>query len=109
MAFQLGLRRPSNPVIIATTGTVLLILLLFQIGRSHVPRGVSSFMAGAGKSSSLDDIFNSTLGVIYLLSSHLESLAHLVRFCSSKKYLLSPYRRGRIAVMEWYSLPPSVT
>jgi hypothetical protein len=70
MPLQMLSRRPSNPVIIAITGTLLFLLLLFQVSRTSVPaqavEKASSFLKRPTATTSgtlVDDVFNATFGV----------------------------------------------
>jgi len=70
MLRQMFMRGPSNPVVIAVSVSLILIFLLVQFGRSSVQAKASNFLSMAGSDSNIvNDVFNTTLGVSYLLFS----------------------------------------
>jgi hypothetical protein len=63
MSVQRLLRRPSNPILIAISGALILLFILFTAGPSNIQTTTRYFGSGSSSSSLLDDIFNTTLGV----------------------------------------------
>lgn len=76
MIYQLWKGRPSNPILIAISGVLLLIFVLFASSSSVAPS--RHFGSKSPSLSALDDIFNSTLGVSLLIISRLVSICKIL-------------------------------
>jgi hypothetical protein len=103
MPLQMLSRRPSNPVIIAITGTLLFLLLLFQVSRTSVPaqavEKASSFLKRPTATTSgtlVDDVFNATFGVGFWCWRILIEHTMLTSFQFQKIFVVSmPGRTDR--------------